>query len=169
MTTADVTPDMIDDRFEVYRVVTDYAALCEAFSERVEDIQATRLGVDAAGGFALGHASTLLCRPQIKGYGPESLTHMLKATGMVLVLAIDDERFAKVKDRLGRRERPLRSNLRIPRPRWLFTRSKASKTSKKRWADVPPEQRKKLMKKLAKASWRARRRKAKSGQAGVTT
>jgi hypothetical protein len=71
-------------------------------------IEATRLGVDAAGGFALGHASTRLCRPQIKGYGPESLTHMLKACGMVIVLAIDDERFARVKERLGRRERPLR-------------------------------------------------------------
>lgn len=163
-----VPPDMIDDRFEIYRVVTDYAALCEAFSERVEDLQATRLGVDAAGGFALGHASTLLCRPQIKGYGPESLTHMLKATGMVMVLAIDDEQFAKVRERLGRRERPLRSNVRSARPRWLFTRSKASKISKKRWATVPPEQRKKLMKKLAKASWRARRRKAKSAQVEVT-
>jgi hypothetical protein len=95
--------------FEAYRIVDHYDALCDAFSERVEDIQATRLGVDAAGGFALGHASTLLCRPQIKGYGPESLTHMLKATGMVIVLAIDDERFQKVRELLGRRERPLRS------------------------------------------------------------
>jgi hypothetical protein len=33
---------------------------------------------------------------------------MLEATGMVIVLAIDDERFAKVKDKLIRRERPLR-------------------------------------------------------------
>jgi hypothetical protein len=95
--------------FEAYRIVEDYDALCEALSERVEDLQATRLGVDAAGGFAGGHASTLLCRPQIKGYGPMSLTRMLRATGMVIVLAIDEERFAKVKERLGRRERPFRS------------------------------------------------------------
>jgi hypothetical protein len=33
---------------------------------------------------------------------------MLEATGLVIVLAIDDERFAKVKDRLIRRERSLR-------------------------------------------------------------
>jgi hypothetical protein len=108
-------PEMIDDRFESFRVVTDYEGLCEAFRDRVEDIHATRLSVDAAGGFALGHASTLLCRPQIKGYGPESLTHMLKATGMVIVLAIDDERFAMVRERLGRRERPLRLP-RLPPP-----------------------------------------------------
>ena len=95
--------------FEAYRIVEDYDALCDALSERVEDLQATRLGVDAAGGFASGHASTLLCRPQIKGYGPVSLTKMLKATGMVIVLAIDEERFARVKERLGRRERPFRS------------------------------------------------------------
>jgi hypothetical protein len=105
---AATAPDMIDDRFEVYRVVTDYDALCEAFSERVEDIQATRLGIDAAGRFAGGHASTLLCRPQIKGYGPTSLTRMLEACGLVIVLAIDDEKFAKVKDRLILRERQLR-------------------------------------------------------------
>jgi hypothetical protein len=94
--------------FEAYRIVEDYDALCEALSERVEDLEATRLGVDAAGGFASGHASTLLCRPQIKGYGPVSLTRMLRATGLTLVLAIDDERFATVRERLGRRERPLR-------------------------------------------------------------
>jgi hypothetical protein len=94
--------------FEPFRIVEDYEALCEAFSERVEDIQATRLGVDAAGRFAGGHASTLLCRPQIKGYGPTSLTKMLEACGLVIVLAIDDEKFAKVKDRLILRERQLR-------------------------------------------------------------
>jgi hypothetical protein len=103
--------------FEAYRIVEDYDALCDALSERVEDLQATRLGVDAAGGFAGGHASTLLCKPQIKGYGPVSLTRMLKATGMVIVLAIDEERFAKVRERLGRRERPLRSLARkLPAP-----------------------------------------------------
>jgi hypothetical protein len=94
--------------FEPFRIAADYEALCEAFSERVEDIGATRLGIDAAGRFAGGHASTLLCNPQLKGYGPTSLTKMLEATGLVIVLAIDDERFAKVKDRLIRRERPLR-------------------------------------------------------------
>jgi hypothetical protein len=94
--------------FEPFRIVADYDALCEAFSERVEDLQATRLGVDAAGRFAGGHASTLLCRPQIKGYGPTSLTRMLEACGLVIVLAIDDEKFAKVKDRLILRERQLR-------------------------------------------------------------
>lgn len=50
--------------FEAYRIVEDYDALCEALSERVEDLQPTRLGVDAAGGFAGGHASTLLCKPR---------------------------------------------------------------------------------------------------------
>jgi hypothetical protein len=94
--------------FEPFRIVEDYDALCEAFSDRVEDLQATRLGVDAAGGFAGGHASTLLCRPQIKGFGPTSLTRMLEACGLVIVLAIDDEKFAKVKDRLILRERQLR-------------------------------------------------------------
>ena len=93
---------------EAYRIAEDYEALCEAFSDRVEDLQATRLGVDAAGRFAGGHASTLLCNPQIKRYGPTSLSRMLKATGMVIVLAIDNERFAQVRERLGRRQRPLR-------------------------------------------------------------
>jgi hypothetical protein len=94
--------------FEPFRIVEDYDALCDALAERVEDLEATRLGVDAAGGFASGHASTLLCRPQIKGYGPVSLTKMLRATGLTLVLAIDDAAFAKVKDRLILRERQLK-------------------------------------------------------------
>lgn len=41
-------PDKIDDRFEVYRIVTDMEALHEAFIERVEDLQVTRVAIDVA-------------------------------------------------------------------------------------------------------------------------
>lgn len=158
----DAAPDLIDGRLEVYRVATDYEAICDVFRDRVEDLQATRLGVDAAGHFALGHASTLLCKPQIKGYGPESLTKMLKATGMALVFVIDDERFAAVKERLGRRERPVRqqTNASSTRPTWLFKRKKATEYGKKRWAVLSEEKRKKLARKMGKASGLARRKKA---------
>jgi len=151
---------VIDDRFEVYRVATDYEGICDVFRDRVEDIEATRLGVDAAGGFALGHASTLLCKPQIKGYGPESLTHMLKATGMALVFVIDDQRFSKVRERLGHRRRPLRTIAHSPRPAWLFTKIKAREMGAKRWSGISEQERRKMMKKPQRASARARRRKA---------
>jgi len=32
--------------FEPFRIVEDYDALCDALADRVEDLQATRLGVD---------------------------------------------------------------------------------------------------------------------------
>jgi hypothetical protein len=175
--TAPLAPAMIDERYEIYRVATDYEGICDVFRDRVEDIEATRLGVDAAGGFALGHASTLLCRPQIKGYGPDSLTHMLKACGMALVFVIDDERFAKVRAKLGKRERPLRqqANASSARPVWLFKRKKAREYGKNRWSTLSEPQRKKLARKMGKASGRARRKKMrerlrerKSEQDGVT-
>jgi len=147
------------DRYELYRVVTDMDALHEAFRDRAEDLQTTRLELDAAGELQPGYSAKLLCNPPMKSFGRQSLPGMLKATGMVLVLVVDDERFAPIKEQLGRRKRPMRSIVRMKRPRWLLTPQKASKISKNRWENVPPEIRKKMMKKLAKASWRARRAK----------
>lgn len=162
--TAPLPPDLIADRYEVYRVVTDLDALHEAFRDRVEDLQITRLEVDAAGELQTGYSSKLLCDPPMKTFGRRSLPGMLKGTGMALVLVIDDERFAPIKERLAKRRRPLRSIVRSKRPTWLFTRSKSLKMLEKRWSGVSPEKRKKLAQKLGKASGKARRAKArKSG------
>jgi hypothetical protein len=91
--------------YELYRIVTDYEALQEGFIDRVEDLNVPRGEVDAAGGFTPGHASKLLCSPPIKLLGRESLGKMLKATGMALILAIDDQRFAPIKAQLVKRRR----------------------------------------------------------------
>lgn len=146
------------DRYELYRVVTDMDALHEAFRDRVEDLQVTQLSVDQAGGLQNGYSGKLLCNPPIKSFGRESLPRMLKATGMALILVIDDERFAEVKEQLGQRKRPMRSIVRIKRPKWLFNPEKATKSSRKRWQAVPEAKRKKMMRKIANARWVAQRR-----------
>lgn len=157
MTIPTAPPDLIDNRYELYRVVTDLEGLHEAFRDRVEDLQITRLEFDAAGGLQPGYGSKLLCNPPMKSFGRESLPRSLKATGMALVLVIDDERFAPIKERLAQRKRPLRPIVRSKRPTWLFTRSRSLKMLEKRWAGVSPEKRKKLAKKMGKASGKARR------------
>lgn len=149
-------------QYELYRVVTDWDALHEGFRDRVEDLRITRLETDAAGKLQPGYSAKLLCDPPMRTFGRESLEKMLKATGMALVFVVDDDRFAPVKARLTARKRPLRSMVRRVRPKWLFTSQKASRNGKKRWEGVPEEQRKKIMRKLAKASHRARRRRAKA-------
>lgn len=161
-----IPPDDIEKagKYELYRVVTDFDALHEGFRDRVEELQITRLETDAAGQLQPGYSAKLLCNPPIRSFGKDSLPGMLKATGMALVLVIDDERFAPVKERLSLRKRPLRSMVRRVRPKWLFTSQKASRNGKKRWANVPEEKRKKIMKKLAKAGWITRRRKARSAK-----
>jgi hypothetical protein len=159
MSTEVGTIEMLD-KYELYRVISDWDALHEGFRDRVEDLQITRVEIDAAGKLQPGYAAKLLCDPPMKSFGKESLPRMLKATGMALVLVIDDERFAPVKERLTKRRRPARSIVRTKRPAWLFTRELASKSSKKRWENVAPEVRKKMMRKLAKASHRARRKAA---------
>jgi hypothetical protein len=149
---------LIDDRYEIYRVVTDMDALHEGFRDRVEDLQVTQLSLDQAGGLQNGYAGKLLCNPPIKSFGKESLPRMLKATGMALVLVIDDERFAEIKEQLSRRTRPMRSIVRIKRPKWLFSSEKASRASRKRWQAIPVAKRKKMMRKVANVRWIAQRR-----------
>lgn len=150
------------EKYELYRVISDWDALHEGFRDRVDELEITRTEVDAAGKLQPGYASKILCDPPMRSFGRESLPRMLRATGMALVLVIDDERFAPVKERLSRRKRPLRSIVRKAKPAWLFTRDRAREISTNRWKDVPPDIRRKMMKKATKAAARAKRLKAKS-------
>ena len=148
-----MTGVLIEDKYEVYRIVTDMEALQEAFRDRVDDLQTTRLGIDEAGGFQSGYSAKLLCEPPMKQIGKVSLPKLLKATGMVLVLVIDDERFAPVKADLVKRQRPMRANARMQKPAWLFCKDKAREAGEKRWSGVSPAKRKRIARKAAKARW----------------
>ncbi|SRR6266852_2049874 len=150
--------DLGIDRYELYRVITDMDALHEAFRDRFEDLQATREAIDEAGGFQSGYAGKLLCNPPMKSFGRQSLPRMLKAGQMALILVIDNECFAPVKERLEKRKRPMRSIVRIKRPKWLFNREKASKARKKYLQSIPEAKLAKKMRKLAKGRWIAHRR-----------
>ena len=151
-------PELIEGRFEVYRIVTDMEALYEGFIDRVEDLGVTRLAVDEAGGFTGGHSAKILCTPPIKHLGKISLPKMLKATGMALILVIDDERFAPVKAKMAKRKKHMRAVARIRRVKGYFTKENAVKYGKKRWDGISPAVRKKIMHKVAKAGWIKRRR-----------
>jgi hypothetical protein len=149
----------------IYRVVTDMEGLQEAVRDRAEDLNTTRESLDEASGLQPGYCGKILCHPPMRALGPKSLPAILKATGMVMVLVIDDERFAPIRANLVAPKRIMRSIGRIRQPAWLFTPKKASKLAKNRWANVSPEKRKRLMKKLAKAGWISRRRKARKSVA----
>lgn len=152
---------MAAERYEAYRIITDYDALREGFVDRVEDLNISRLSIDEAGGFSSGHSSKLLCDPPHKVFGQISLGKMLKATGMVLMLVVDDEGFALVKSTLSERKRaPRPANAGSTRPTWLFTRDKAREMGKSRFAMMTDAQRKRHQRKAGKASARARRAKA---------
>jgi hypothetical protein len=151
--------------FEPYRVILDYEALQDGFLDRIEDLNTTFEQIEAAGGIPRGHASRMLMKSDkrvVKAMGPASLAQMLKGTGLVLALVEDDERFAAVKaEHLKPRTRPqVRTIVRTVRPRWLFNSARGSKTRAKAWENVSPEMRKKMMRKVAKARWRKRRKSA---------
>jgi hypothetical protein len=162
--------------YELYRVITDYEALQDGFWDRIDELETTLLAIDQVGGMAEGNAQKLLSKNPGKRvqkarnhrfadaqrkFGWESLGKMLKATGLALVLVVDDERFAPVRDQLAKRKKPLvRSIVRTRAPKWLLTPEKARKISTNRWQNVPPEMRKKMMRRMAKAAWIKRRREA---------
>lgn len=150
--------ELIDDRFEIYRVVTDMEGLHEAFIDRVEDLNVTRLAIDEAGGFTGGHSAKLLCNPPIKNIGKVSLGKLLKATGMALVMVVDDERFAPVRAEMAKRKRRMHPNGSIRKPAWLITREASQNMQVLRNKKLTPRQRKLIAKRAAKARWNRARK-----------
>lgn len=145
----------------IYRVILDYEALHEMFRDRVEDLNTSRISIDEAGKFTPGYAAKLLSNPPMRMLSRESLGKMLDATGMVLVAVVDDARFAVVKSTLAvRKRRDKQANASSARPTWLFKRQKAREMGIKRWSALSDIQRKKLARKMGRASGIARRRKA---------
>lgn len=164
-------PVMIDDRYEVYRVILDYEALQDGFLDRIDDLNTTLEQIDMAGNFTKGNAQKLLTRstgtpvkgrsaPGKRTLGWASLGKMLKGTGLALVLVIDDERFAPIKQQMAQRAKPPRerANASSVKPAWLFTKEKAREMGKKRWSAMSPSERQRLARKAGKASGQARRK-----------
>lgn len=171
--------------YEPYRVILDYEALQDGFLDRIDELNTTLEQIEMNAGFARGNAQKLLTKsagkmtverkryvngesnltrfaPRQRKLGWESLGKMLKGTGLALVLVIDDERFAPLKEQLMQRKRPRQpANAGSSRPAWLFTKAKAREMGKKRFATMTEAQRKRHQRKAGKASAAARRRKAK--------
>lgn len=166
--------------YELYRVITDYEALQDGFLDRIDDLETTQGGIP---GFADGAVQKLLTKSQGKAiarkrdhrhadakrtFGWKSLGKMLENTGLALVLVVDDERFAPIKEQLGKRKRPRQqANASSAPAPWLFCKDKAREMGKKRWSGMTPEKRKKIMRKAGRASGRARRRKARPAPAMI--
>jgi hypothetical protein len=143
--------------FEPYRIVLDYEALLEGFRDRVEDLDVPRFEINEAGGFTTRYAEKLLCDPPMKTLGMHSLGRMLKATGMALVLVIDDERFAPIRAEMAKRKRRMRPNARIIEIRGYFNAGNARQMGSKRWEGLSDEERARAMRKVARARWRKRK------------
>lgn len=158
--------------YELYRVITDYEALQDGFLDRIDDLDTTLEQIDMAGEFTKGNVQKLLTKNPGKPshvhrnhrhasakrtFGWESLAKMLKGTGLALVLVVDDERFAPVKEQLAKRKRPrMQANARMASTPWLFCKEKAREMGVKRWSAMTPAKRTRLMRKVAKARWRKR-------------
>lgn len=145
--------------YEVYRVVLDYQALHEGFVDRVDDLQVTRNSIDEVGGFASGYSAKVLCNPPMKFLGRDSLGRdglgkMLKATGMALIMVIDDARFAPIKDQMAKRKRPVHPNGSIRKPGWLITREASQNMQILRNKKLSPKQRKSIARRAARARWK---------------
>jgi hypothetical protein len=156
--------DPLAGKYELYRIVTDYDALREGFADRIEDLNTPMSEIDTAAELTPGHVQKLLCKSDAdwaRSFTWKTLGPMLKGTGLALVLVVDDERFAPVKATLAKRRRKnSRAIARRIIPAWLFSRDKAREMGRKRWANITGAERSRMMKKVRKAAWMARRRKA---------
>jgi hypothetical protein len=149
--------ELIDGKFQIYRVALDMEALTAAVRDRAEDLNVPRLELDAAGGLQSGYSAKLLCDPPLKTLGAVSLGAMLKATGLALVVVIDDANFAPIKARLAKRRRTVPPNGSIRRPAWLITKESSPSMQQLRNQKLTPRQRKMLAKRAIRARWRRSR------------
>ncbi|WP_316176246.1 hypothetical protein [Bradyrhizobium sp. SZCCHNRI1073] len=161
MSAPDTETITTSDGYEIFRVCTDMEALHDAFRDRVEDLNISRETLDELGGFTARYSAKLLCDPPMKWIGRETLPKMLKATGMAIVLVLDDDRFAPTKAKLANRKRTVRAVARIKRVKGYFTKENAGFYSKNSWKHLPPAKRSRLARKAANARWRAARRRKK--------
>lgn len=72
-------------------VVRSYHDLRKAICARCDEIRMTREQLDFDAGLTNGHSGKLLSPRAIKKFGNVSLGRVLAATGLVLILAEDDE------------------------------------------------------------------------------
>ena len=152
---------VILEKYEIYRVVTDYEGLQDAFIDRDEDLDVTREQIDINGNMLKGYSQKVLAVPPVKTLGKVSLGKMLKATGLALIVVIDDERFAPLKDQMSKRQRPMRAMASIVKPRWLFSAETGSKMAKRRSEVLSSARKSKIAKRAARARWRKERERAK--------
>jgi hypothetical protein len=150
--------------YELYRVITDYEALQDGFLDRIEDLDTTFEQIEMAGELPKGYAAKLLCKSQkrvVKALGPHSLGKMLKGTGLVLALVVDDARFAAQKaDLIKRRRAPNREQLPAGSSRLLkgkITPKISRKLQILRNEKLSPQQRRRIAKRAGKASGKSRR------------
>jgi hypothetical protein len=165
---------MTEPRYELYRVITDYEALQDGFLDRIDDLGTTLEQIEMAGEMARGQLQKALTKNPGKAiarprdhrhasnqrrFGWESLGKALKGTGLALVLVVDDERFAPVKETLTKRKRPRRADDRKhTKPAWLITPAKSRKLQALRQIKLSPARRSKIARKAANARWRKERR-----------
>jgi hypothetical protein len=146
---------------EPYRVILDYEALEDGFLDRIEDLNTTFNQIDMAAGFTLGNTQKLLSKSRerwARTLGIESLGKMLKGTGMALVMVVDDERFAPIKEQLSARKRPRKlTNVSIKAPKWLISNRNAAFMRALGVQSLSPRQRKRIAKIAAKARWKKAR------------
>lgn len=161
MSAPDTETITTSDGYEIFRVCTDMEALHDAFRDRVEDLNISRETLDELGGFTARYSAKLLCDPPMKWIGRETLPKMLKATGMAIVLVLDDDRFAPTKAKLANRKRTVRAVARIKRVKGYFTKENAAVFGKKRWENMTPTQRTRLSRKANRLRWQAVRRRKK--------
>jgi len=82
-------------------VVRSYDELLAALRARAAQIGATRAAIDAVGGFAAGHSSTLLAAGGARKLTADTLIPMVQTIGLAIALIEDPFALEQLKNRLG--------------------------------------------------------------------
>lgn len=100
--------------FRLLAIARSYDDLHAAIIARVDELEPTRLTLDAATGLPDGYCGKLLGRSKVKVFGLLSLGALLEALGLVLVVAEDPQISDRCRQRLAQIGLRKRHTLRPP-------------------------------------------------------
>ena len=99
------------------RLIATYDDVINAFRDRADELELSRLEIDHLSGLAQGHSSHLLAKKFTQIFGPISLPLMLNTLGLRLLVVEDSDRAARtIKRRTPRKSSHLRVMRKLSAP-----------------------------------------------------
>jgi hypothetical protein len=146
----------MDGEHIVVGEVRDYHQFTEVLRRWILELDTTYECIDEIAGLQDRYLSKLIQRSPVRNFGPTTLSPVLGALGLKLLLVIDTEKLAKLRPRYVPRRKHTHANDGMPtrRPQHLRKNSEFMRLLRHRGVlMIPPRRRRQIARIAARARW----------------